>query len=125
MLVQLRKPTNSILGTQENYLDTLLETVLENNCTMNKSQAVIPLGMAGAGKTWSCLVMLRRLLRKCGYDEQTDMVKHVEAAGDVIRPMVTACVGGSKESSRMVRFGREYFSILMINYFRQVLLSAR
>ena len=69
--------------------------------------------------------MLRRLLRKCGYDEQTDMVKHVEAAGDVIRPMVTARVGGSKMSSRMVRFGREYFSILMINYFRQFLLSAR
>jgi hypothetical protein len=74
---------------------------------MNKSQTVIPLGMAGAGKTWSCLLMLRRLLRKCGYDEQTDMVKHVEAAGDVIRPMVTSCVGGSKVSSRMVRFGRE------------------
>ena len=51
--------------------------------------------------------MLRRLLSKCGYDERTDMVKHVEAAGDVIRPMVTACVGGSKVSSRMVRFDRE------------------
>ena len=89
------------------------------------SQTVIPLGMAGAGKTWSCLVMLRRLLRKCGYDEQTDMVKHVEAAGDVIRPLVTACVSGSKESSRMVTFGREHFSILMINCFRQFLLSVR
>ena len=111
MIVQLGPPTSkktdSNLVSQENYLDTLLDTVLENNCTMNKSQTVIPLGMAGSGKTWSCLVMLRRLLRKCGYDEQTDMVKHVEAAGDVIRPMVTARVGGSKVSSRMVRFGRE------------------
>ena len=96
--------TDSKLGIQKNYLDTLLETVLENNHTMHRSQTVIPLGMAGAGKTWSCLVMLRGLLRKCGYDEQTDMVKQVEAAGDVIRPMVTACVGGSKVSSRMVRF---------------------
>ena len=69
--------------------------------------------------------VLRRLLRKCGYDEQTDMVKHVEAAGDVIRPMVTARVGGSKMSSRMVKFGREYFIILMINYFRQFLLSVK
>ena len=111
MLVQLcpttRLTKDSNLGTQENYLDTLLETVLENKCSMKKSQTLIPLGMAGAGKTWSCLVMLRRLLRKCGYDEQTDMVKHIEAAGDVIRPMVTARVGGSKVSSRMVRFGRE------------------
>ena len=111
MLVQLGPPTSqtrdSNLGTKENYLETLLKTVLENNRTMNKSQTVIPIGMAGAGKSWSCLVMLRRLLRNCGYDEQTDMVKHVEAAGDVIRPMVTARVGGSKVSSRMVRFGRE------------------
>ena len=53
------------------------------------------------------------------------MVKHVEAAEDAISPMVTAHVGGSKVSSRMVRFGREYFSILMMNYFRQFLLSAR
>ena len=129
MLVQLGPPTSkktdSNLVSKENYLDTLLDTVLENNCTMNKSQTVIPLGMAGSGKTWSCLVMLRGLLRNCGYDEQTDMVKHVEAAGDVIRPMVTARVGGSKMSSRMVRFCREYFIILMINYFRQFLLSVR
>jgi hypothetical protein len=111
VLVQLGPPTqktkDSNLGTHENYLDTLLKTVLENNCTKNKSQTVIPLGIAGAGKTWSCRVMLRRLLSKCGYDERTDMVKHVEAAGDVIRPMVTARVGGSKVSSRMVRFGTE------------------
>jgi hypothetical protein len=109
VLVQLCPPTiktkGTNLGTQDNFLDTLLDTVLENNCTMNKSQTVIPLGMAGAGKTWSCLVMLRRLLRKCGYDKQTDMVKQVEAAGDVIRPLVTARVGGSTVSSRMVRFG--------------------
>jgi hypothetical protein len=129
VLVQLCPPTSKTkgtnLGTQENFLDALLDTVLENNRMMNKSQTLIPLGMAGAGKTRSCLVMLRRLLRKCGYDEQTDMVKQVEAAGDVIRPLVTACVSGSKMSSRMVRFGREYFNILIINYFRQFLLSAR
>ena len=129
MIVQLGPPTSkktdSNLVSKENYLDTLLDTVLENNCTMNKSQTVIPLGMAGSGKSWSCLVMLRRLLRKCGYDEQTEIVKHLEAAGDVIRPMITARVGGSKVSSRMEGFSREYFSILMINYFRQFSPSAR
>ena len=103
----------------------MLKTVLENNRLTNKSQTVIPLGVPGSGKTWSCLVMLRRLLSMCGYGEQTDMFKHLEAAGDVIRPMVTAAVGGSKESSRMVRIGREYFIILIINCFRPCLLSVR
>ena len=105
--VSTHKPNHRLLAWYPRELSRHLagvDTVLENNCTMKKSQTLIPLGMAGAGKTWICLVMLRRLLRKCGYDEQTDMVKHVEAAADVIRPMVTACVGGSKVSSRMVRF---------------------
>ena len=43
------------------------------------------------------------------------MVKHVEAAGDVIKPLVTARVGVSKVSSRMVRFGRGHCNILLIN----------
>ena len=89
--------------TGEDYLDSLLLKVLENNRQTASSQTLIPLGMAGSGKTWSCLVMLRRLLTKCGYGNQTDMFKHVEAAGNVIRPLVSAVVEGSRESSRMVR----------------------
>ena len=46
---------------------------------------------------------MKKLLKNCGYGGQTDMAKHVEAANDVIKPMVTASVSGSKMSSRMVR----------------------
>ena len=84
---------------------------------------MIPLGVADSGKTWSCLVMLRRLLSMCGYGEQTDMFKHTEAAGNVIRPMVTAAVGESRGSSRMVRIGRYFFIILILTCFSACLLS--
>ena len=129
MLVQMC-PVTSLktvpnIDNKENYLNTLLKTVLENNRLTNKCQTVIPLGVPGSGKTWSCLVMLRRLLSMCGYGEQTDMFKNLEAAGNVIKPLVTAALSGSKESSRMVRIGREYFIILIINCFRPCLLSVR
>ena len=108
MLVQLCPPptnqeANLNIVTQDDYLYTLVEKALENNILTNKSQTLIPLGIQGAGKTWTCTVMLRRLLKKCGYGENTDMVKHIEAARDVVRPMVTAAVNGSKDSTRMVR----------------------
>ena len=77
--------------------------ILDNNILTNKSQTVIPLGIQGAGKTWTCRMILRSLLKKCGYGEQTDMMKYIEAADNVIRPMVTASVSESKMSSRMVR----------------------
>ena len=89
--------------TQDDYLDTLLQKALENNILTNKSQTLIPLGIQGAGKTWTCTVMLRRLLTKCGYGENTDMVKYIEAAKEVVRPMVKAVLNGSKDSTRMVR----------------------
>ena len=87
---------------KDEYLDSMVLGILDNNILTNKSQTVIPLGMQGAGKTWTCRKILRLLLKKCGYGEQTDMVKHVEAAESVIRPMITARVSGSKMSTRMV-----------------------
>ena len=94
-------PTNTLDKTD--YLDTMVMQIMDNNILTNKSQTVIPLGMQGAGKTFTCRMLMRKLLKKCGYGEQTDMAKHVEAANDVVKPMVTASVRGSKMSSRMVR----------------------
>ena len=88
---------------KNDYLDTMVLGILDNNILTNKSQTVIPLGMQGAGKTWTCRMILRSLSKKCGYREQTDMMKYIEAAYNVIRPMVTASVSESKMSSMMVR----------------------
>ena len=91
----------------EKCLDTILGTILSNNRLNNQSQTVIPLGVAGSGKTWTCQVMLRRLLNMFGYAQETDMVKHLTAAREVIQPMVTASVHGSGSSSRMVSTSRQ------------------
>ena len=48
----------------------------------------------------------------CGYAEETDMVKHITAARDVIQPMVTASVQRSWVSSRMVRISKQCFIFL-------------
>ena len=42
-----------------------------------------------------------------GYAQETDMVKHLTAAREVIQPMVTASVHGSGSSSRMVSTSRQ------------------
>ena len=98
--------------SQEKYLDTMLETMLVNNHLTNTSQTVIPVGLSGSGKTWSCQVMLRTLLSKLGHAQDTDMLKHLVAATEVIRPMVEAAVPGSKDSSRMVRTCQICFLLL-------------
>ena len=99
--------------------------ILDNNILTNKSQTVIPLGMQGAGKTLTSMMILRKLLRKCGYGEQADIVKHVEAAWNVLRPMVSAAASGSKMSTRMVRNITKNFLIFIIAYFRLCLPSVR
>ena len=90
-------------AAKNDYLDSMVLGILDNNILTNKSQTVIPLGMQGAGKTWTCRMVMRSLLKKCGYGEKTDMAKYIEAADNVIRPMVTASFSDSKMSSRMVR----------------------
>ena len=54
-------------------------------------------------------MMLRRLLNICGYAEESDMVKHLTAAREVIQLMVTASVHSSRSSSRMVRTSKQCF----------------
>ena len=48
----------------------------------------------------------------CGYAEETDMVKYILAAREVIQPMVIASVQRSGSSSRMVRTSRQCFIFL-------------
>ena len=57
-------------------------------------------------------------MRKCGYDENADMVKHIEAAMDILKPLVTSVVGDSRESSRMVSIRENLFARLIIIFVR-------
>ena len=109
---------NANIKIKKDHLVTLANTVLENNRLTNKSQTVIPLGAPGAGKTWTCQVMLRRLMKNCGYDENTDMVKHIEAAMDVLKPLVTSNVGDNRESSRMVSINGKLYALFIITFVR-------
>ena len=63
-------------------------------------------------------MMLRRLLKNCGFDENTDMVKRSEAATDVLKPLVTSVVGDSRHSSRMVGIGGKLYAHFIIAFVR-------
>ena len=58
--------TSANTTDKTDYLDTMVMQIMDNNILTNKSQTVIPLGMQGAGKTWTCRKLLRKLLKKCG-----------------------------------------------------------
>ena len=98
-------PSHRILKDQETSMkdiEKFVRNVLKNSQTMKKSQTIVPLGIAGSGKTWCCLMMLRSLLKISGYGEQTDLYKQVKASGDIIRPMSSSALNGSIMSTRMV-----------------------
>ena len=114
-------PSQGYPGTrQEEGLDKLVGTVLLNNQQRRKPQTVIPVGVSGSGKTWSCQVVLRRLVKKCGYAQDT----YLYSAQDVIKPFIVTAVPGSKDSSRMVRTIQSQ-DLLISKYCRVLSQSAR